>query len=53
MCSFNYINTKALLLIVGYNSDCDMLDLCSVVLLSIEKGELLIELIVFLIFGRH
>jgi len=40
----NYNNTKALLLIVCYNSSVDRFDLCFDVLLSHEKGELLIEL---------
>jgi len=40
----NYNNTKALLLIVCYNSSVDRFDLCCVVLLSHENGELLIEL---------
>ena len=40
----NYNNTKALLLIVCYNSSPDRFDLCCAVLLSHENGELLIEL---------
>ena len=40
----NYNNTKALLLIVCYNSSADRFDLCCVVLLSHENGELLFEL---------
>ena len=44
MCSIKYVNTKALLLIVGYNSLYDIFELCCVVLLSAENTELLIEL---------
>ena len=40
----NYNNTKALLLIVCYKSSANRFDLCCVVLLSYENGELLIEL---------
>ena len=40
----NYNNTKALLLIVCYNSFADRFDLCCAILLSHENGELLIEL---------
>ena len=40
----NYINTKSLLLIVGYNSQHDMFELCCVAILSSENAELLIEL---------
>ena len=39
----NYINTKSLLLIVGYNSQHDMFELCCVAILSSENAELLIE----------
>ena len=40
----NYINTKALLLIVGYNSQYYMLELFCIVLLYAENSKLLIEL---------
>ena len=40
----NYVNTKALLLIVGYNSQYDIFELCCAILLSAENTELLIEL---------
>ena len=40
----NYNNTKALLLISCYNSSVDRFDLCCVVLLGHESGELLLEL---------
>ena len=40
----NYLNTKALLLIAGYNSQYDMLELCCVAILSAENTELQIEL---------
>ena len=42
--SLNYINTKALLLIVGYNSQYYMIELFCIVLLCDENSKLLIEL---------
>ena len=40
----NYKNTKALLLIVGYNSQYYMIELFCIVLLCAENSKLLIEL---------
>ena len=42
--SLNYKNTKALLLIVGYNSQYYMIELFCIVLLCDENSKLLIEL---------